>query len=89
MFKKMRGCKLSYNQQGLIRFICLNYYDLPQDVQHKINDLCLKCGGEYYKALFRVLTTDISIRYIALEECISETHLYRMRLKFYNEFFKT
>ena len=89
MFKKMRGCKLSYKQQGLVRFVCLNYDDLPQDMQHKINDLCLKCGGEYYKALFRVLTTDISIRYIAIEECISETQLYRLRLRFYNEFFKT
>ena len=89
MFKKMRGCKLSYKQQGLVRFVCLNYYDLPHDIQHKINDLCLKCGGKYYKALFRVLTTDISIRYIAIEECISETQLYRLRLRFYNEFFKT
>lgn len=89
MFKKMRGCKLSYKQQGLVRFVCLNYDDLPQDIQHKINDLCLKCGGEYYNALFRVLTTDISIRYIAIEECISETNLYRLRLRFYNEFFNT
>lgn len=89
MFKKMRGCKLNYKQQGLVRFVCLNYDDLPQDIQHKINDLCLKCGGEYYNALFRVLTTDISIRYIAIEECISETNLYRLRLRFYNEFFNT
>lgn len=88
MFKKMRGCRLSYKQQGLVRFICLNYDMMPEDIRHRIDDLCLKCGGEYYKALYRVLCTNVSIRTISIEESISERSLYRMRLDFYNNFFK-
>lgn len=87
VFKKLRGCSLTYNQQMLIRATCLNYSIMPENVQHKINNLCLECGGEYYEALFRVLTTQQSIRYIAIEENVSESQLYRFRLKFYEKFY--
>lgn len=88
VFKKLRGCKLSYNEQLLVRAICLNYKRLPNKTKHRINNLCLACGGDYYNSLFRAMTTQQSIRFIAIDENVSESQLYRARLEFYNKFFK-
>ena len=87
IFKKLRGCSLTYNQQLLIRAICLNYPIMPEEVKAKINRLCDECGGEYRKALFRVLTTYKSVRFIAIDENVSESQLYRFRLSFYEKFY--
>ena len=83
-FKKMRGIKLTYNEQGLVYFTCLNMKRLSQDTQNRILNLCTEIGGaEYYQALFAVLTTEESIRSIALSHCVSESQLYKLRKRFY------
>lgn len=87
MFKKLRGCTLSDTKQMLVRATCLNYGILSCKAQNKITQLCIECAGEYYKALFRVLTTRQSIRSIAIDEHVSESQLYRFRLMFYERFF--
>lgn len=85
MFKKRRGIKIPYNKQGLIYFTCVNYKDMPEDVQQRIVDLCDEIGGnEYADVLFRVVTDSTkSIRSLSMEHHISEMSLYRLRKRFY------
>ena len=84
MFKKRRGIHISYEQQGLIYFTCVNYKDMPDEIQDKIQRLCQEVGKEYAEVLYKVVTdTKRSIRSLAIEYHISETQLYHYRKKFY------
>ena len=90
VFKKMRGCKLTYIQQGLVRFVCLNYKIMPERVQRNIRLLCNNCAdgnGAYYRALWDVLTTQKSVAQIASNHAVSERKIYNMRLAFYHAFY--
>lgn len=82
-FKKLRGVALPEKKQGLVRFVCLNYDDQPKRTQEKIQRLCDECGGAYSAALFEVMTTEKSIRAIALTNFLDESTIYRARARFY------
>ena len=82
-FKKMRGIDLPEEQQGLIRYTCLNWRTQPVWVQEKIRYICEQCAGAYQHALFEVMTTNRSITAIAMEHALSESLLYAMRKRFY------
>ena len=87
MFKKRRGIKLQYNEQGLIYFICLNYKAMPFSVQTRIHELCREVSGEYADALFTMLTDDTkNVHAVAMKYYISESQLYLYRQKFYHAF---
>ena len=43
--RKMRGIQLSYEQQGLVYFICRTFPLQPHQTQDKILRLCMECGG--------------------------------------------
>ena len=84
MFKKRRGINLSYEKQGLIHFVCVNFRDLPDEVLDKIVSLSAEVGGEHGEVLFEVMTNkDKTIRELAQEYHISETQLYYYRKQFY------
>ena len=85
MFKKRRGIHLSYDEQGLIHFVCVNIDKMPEEVQDKIHNLCYDIGGDaHFEVLFKVVTdSKKSIRALAREYFISETQLYYYRKKFY------
>ena len=83
MFKKRRGIKLPYKRQGLIYFTCLDIANQRPEVVEKINRLCDKIGGEYRDELYQVMTTEQSVRSIAMQHHISETTLYNLRKQFY------
>lgn len=86
IFKKRRGIKLSYDEQGLIHFVCVNYRKLPDIVLRKITRLCDEVGNEHAEVLFEVVTNSKkTIRELAIENHISERSLYRYRKKFYEE----
>ena len=86
MFKKRRGIKLSYDEQGLIHFVCVNFDKMPFSVQQKIVRLCDDVGKEHSSVLFKVVTdSSRSIRSLALENHISETQLYHYRKLFYEK----
>ena len=89
MFKKRRGINLSYEKQGLVHFVCVNYEDMPDEVQNKIYNICNEVGKEYADALFKVVTDNKrSIRSIS-EEChVSEMSLYRYRKRFYEAWYE-
>lgn len=84
MFKKRRGICVPYEKQGLIYFNCVNYYDMPVEIQNKITNLCKEVGKEYADVLFEVVTdSKKSIRSISTEYHMSESLLYLYRKKFY------
>lgn len=82
-FRKLRGVKLPYIRQGLIRFTCLNYAEQAPDVREKIDRLCAAAGGDYASALFDVMCTGSSIVAISMRHHVSESTLYRARVRFY------
>lgn len=84
MFKKRRGIRIPYEKQGLIYFCCVNYYDMPVDIQNKITNLCNEVGKEHSDVLFEVVTdSKKSIRSISIEHHICESQLYLYRKRFY------
>lgn len=84
MFKKRRGIKVPYRQQGLIFFTCLTYREQPKRIREKIERLCRETAGEeYFSALFELLTTERSVRSVAMERAVSESQLYKLRKAFY------
>lgn len=84
MFKKRRGIKLTYNEQGLIHFICVNYDRMDNSTQSKIKNLCGEVAGEHKEALFAMLTDDsINVHGLARKNYISESQLYEYRRRFY------
>ena len=86
MFKRKRGIKLSYNEQGLIYFTCMNIKNQPARVQERIKHMCDEIGQENSSALFELLTNDKkSLECIADENFMSEKNLSQMRKKFYEQ----
>lgn len=83
MFRKMRGIRKSYIEQGLIYFTCQNYNTCTRREREKIEGICMRAGGADYAALFEVITTRRTIKEIAERHHVSESGLYRMRKKFY------
>ncbi|MEG0703449.1 MAG: hypothetical protein RR449_07750 [Christensenella sp.] len=84
MFKKLRGLTMPEKKQGIIYYVCANYEDMPIDVQKKIEQLCVQIGGgEYYGAIFNVVTGKMTVKAAALACPCDETTLYRYRIKFY------
>lgn len=88
MFRKRKGIKLSYARQGLIYFTCLNYAELAEEEQHRILNICAEVGGEYYPALFALMTSGENITKTSMEYYISETILYGLRRKFYEKWYE-
>ena len=84
-FRKLRGVRLPEEKQGLIRYTCLNYGVQPKWVKEKIQRLCRVCGGEYFHALFEVMTTRRSITEIAMDHAVSESVIYKCRKAFYEK----
>lgn len=90
MFRKLRGVKLPYSKQGLIYFICMNIKDMPEGIQNKISSLCIEVGKENHKALYALLTDKSkNIHSVAMDYFVSESQLYRIRKKFYEQWGKT
>ena len=81
--------RLTEEQQGLVRYICLTYTDQPRPIQEKIQRLCALAGGAYSAALWEVMCTRKSITAIALSNHVSEGTLYRVRREFYERWYKT
>ena len=84
----MPSIRLPYKKQGLIFFICRNYYILPSNLKEKIKLQCEVIGGDDSTALFEVVTSDHSINSIALKYYTHEKKLYYLRKRFYEEWFR-
>ncbi len=91
MFRKLRGVKLSYIEQGVIYFTCMNYKNLSEPTREKIHNLCEEvckvCGEEaelYEKALLEFVTNQyVGVTGIVMKYYVSDKLLYKLRRKFY------
>ena len=81
--KKLRGIPLPEEKQGLVRYTCLCYRDMPKHTQEKIQRLCRDAGGAYSAALWEVMCTRETVTAIALRHHVSEMTLYRARKVFF------
>lgn len=85
-FRKLRGVRRPYKEQGLIWFTCLTYDKQPPEIQEKILRLCRECGGEYAEALFALLTREnVSVPWIEQTYHVSDSVLYKRRQEFYDK----
>ena len=87
-FRKFRGIPLPEEEQGIIFYTCLKYKKLPDAKKAKIDRLCEKCGGEYSRALFELVTTRAGEVAISQRFYISESVLREKRKRFYLEWSK-
>ena len=87
-FRKLRGVDLPEEQQGLVRYVCLNYDRQNKKTKEKIQRLCEQCGGAHSAALRDVMCTRKSMVEIAMKHFVSESALYRMRKEFYEDWYR-
>ncbi len=85
-FRFKSGADASYNKQGYIYFVSRRYNELPEDAQKEILNLCIRHGGEYYRALFEYVTTDAGATAIAMRHFVSKSTLYRIVKAYYEGF---
>lgn len=86
-FKKMRSVKLPYEKQGFIYFTCMNYEELPDTVCAIFDKVCAEVGGKYRGELRELLITDKTAQEISMNHFIGLDALYRLRKRFYLEFY--
>lgn len=82
-FRKLKGVRRPYKEQGLIHFLCVNYPKLSKEERKKIDDLCQTVGEFNSRALFVFVTSERSAVSVADEYHVSESTLYRLRREFY------
>ncbi len=88
-FKKKRGIKLDYYQQGYIYFVCANYKRLPQGMRTKLDRVVRDVGGFDGDALSKLLfDVSSSVLSVSLEFSLSEGKLCRMREEFYKRAYR-
>ncbi len=90
MFRKLRGVRLSYIEQGVIYFTCMNYKNLPETTKEKIRNLCKEVcalceeAEIYEKALLEFVTNQyVGATGIVMKYYVSDKLLYKLRRKFY------
>lgn len=89
MFKRKRGIKLSYEQQGMVYFFCANYARLPRTSKVAIRKLCDEIAGRDSDALLVYLTKpEKDVGNVARNCFVSEKKLYKYRAQFYEEFWR-
>ncbi len=86
MFRYKPGIKVGYIRQGYIYFTSLLYRELPVNKRRTIDELCHKCGGEYWEALREFVTTETKKTEICAKYFLSESTLHRVVRKYYLNF---
>lgn len=82
--KVLVKCGISYEQQGLIYFLCLNIKRLNNEIQDKILNICVDVAAADYQALYRLLTdNEVNHVYIYSTYFISKTRLFELKCAFY------
>lgn len=86
VFRQNKRLKVPYWQQGYIFFVSRKYDKLPAYQQEWIREHCQEVGGDYWKALFEYMTTDIRWTAVCLKHYISETTLRNIVRRYYEQF---
>ena len=82
-FRFKKSVPVDYDLQGYIYFTSRLYRSLPQEAQHRILNLCLEAGGEYYQALFEFVTTDVGATAVCTKHFLSQSTLERIVRRYY------
>lgn len=86
MFRFKRGIDVGYDLQGYIYFYSRMARRLGADAERRVLNLCIKCGGEYYRALWEYVISDRGAVAVCMRHYLSEATLWRMVKKYYEEF---
>ncbi len=86
MFKQKKGINLSYDEQGLVYFVCKNEKKLSETTQKAILDTAQRVADEDYKPLYLLLTGKRELAKVSEEYYMTEKRLARLRERFYIEF---
>lgn len=86
MFRYKKSVPVSYERQGYIYFKSRCYQELPEKERHRLLNLCLEAGGEYYQALFEFVTTDEGATSVCMRHHLSRSTLERAIRKYYTSF---
>lgn len=86
MFNKSKYIKVSYNDQGLIHFICINARKLGFELA--VKQLCYRITSDNAdaEALYECLTENGNVDVIARKHYTNEKKLYKLRKLFYEKF---
>ena len=86
MFNKSKYIKVSYNEQGLIHFICVNSRRLGLELA--VKDICkrITCDKADADALYEWLVEDGNVDAIARKHYTNEKKLYKLRKQFFEKF---
>ena len=77
---------IDYDLQGHIYFTSKQYKKLPVRTQRKVLNLCMAAGGEYYQALFELVTTNADPVTVCRKHFLSQSTLERIVRKYYIRF---
>lgn len=86
MFRYKCKIPVSYTRQGYIYFTSRMFRELSKRQQERLRALCEEVGGEYAKALFEFVTTDLGETAVCMRHSLSRATLYRVVGKYYKAF---
>ncbi len=87
MFRMKKSVQVDYVGQGYIYFTSKMYSQLPPERQKRIVDCCMDAaGGDYYQALFELVTTNAGAMEICLRHHLSRSTLERIVRRYYTSF---
>ena len=88
-FRYKKSVPVDYDLQGYIYFASRRYKSLPPERQHRIWNLCVEAGGEYYQALFEFVTSDVGATAVCRKYFLSQSTLERIVRRYYILFSET
>ena len=86
MFRFKQSVPVAYDLQGYIYFTSKLYSSLDHETQQKILTLCTKAGGEYYRALFEFVTSDVGATAVCRKHFLSQSTMERIVRRYYTLF---
>lgn len=86
MFRFKRGIDVGYDLQGYIYFYSRLAGELGMAAEQRVLNLCIRCGGEYHRALWEYVTSDRGAVAVCMRHYLSEATLFRLVKRYYEEF---
>lgn len=86
-FSKIPSVKLGVNKQGLVFYVCRNYYNFSEPKQKVMDEVFERAGGDYAPALKRFMTSSDTAVKVCMDNNIgSVSTLYTVVRRLYEMF---
>lgn len=86
-FSKIPSVKLGVNKQGMVFYLCRNYYNFSESKRKIMDEAFERAGGDYAAALKRFMTSSDTAVKVCMDEHIgSVTTLYTVVRRLYECF---